>query len=302
MLIWAIAATALALAAAVIILLNRRQVRKTCRQLAFMRKNETNMRLTSDLPAGELNKLIDLVNGMIDDTERIRREALRGEESLKEAVTGISHDIRTPLTSLDGYFQLLSQSCSDEERAHYIGIIQGRISSLKDMLEELFTYAKLQNSAYEIECGQMDISKCAVDAMFTFYEDFKKHKIEPQVEVCEERLLINGNEEAVRRLVQNLLKNALEHGKSSISVRLFEKDSEAVFVCENDMEDTGDIDINKVFERFYKADSARAQTSTGLGLAISKALTEKMGGRISAEINGSVFRVTAALKTTRLPK
>lgn len=296
MLIWAIAATAAALAALVIIMINRRQVKKTCRQLAFIHENETKMKLTSDLPAGELNKLIDLMNEVLEDTERVRMEALMGEESLKDAVTGISHDIRTPLTSLDGYFQLFAQSTSDEERKQYVDIIQGRILSLKEMLEELFTYAKLQNGAYELECGRLDMSKCAVDAMFAFYNEFKKRGIEPQVDICEERLFINGNEEALRRIVQNLLKNALEHGKRAIGVRLYEKDGEAVFVCENDMEDTEDIDITKVFERFYKADSARAHTSTGLGLAISKALTERMDGSISAEISGGAFRVTAAFK------
>lgn len=296
MMIWAIAATAFALVLILILISYRRQVRKTCRQLAFMLENETNMRLTSDLSDREFNELIDSVNSMIDKTEKLCREAAKGEQSLKEAVTNISHDIRTPLTSLDGYFQLLSQSGSEEEREHYIGIIQGRISSLKDMLEELFTYAKLQNSAYEIECSPIDFSKCALDTMFTFYEEFKSRNIEPQADIQDGHFFINGNEEAVRRIVQNLIKNALEHGGSVINIRLYCKDGEVCFCCENDVEQPDDIDITQVFTRFYKADCARKSTSTGLGLAISKALTQRMNGSISAELRGNLFVIQARFR------
>lgn len=104
---------------------------------------------------------------------------------MKETITNLSHDIRTPLTSLDGYFQLLSQSESEEEQQHYIAVIQSRIISLKDMLEELFTYTKLQNESYEIALEPVDFGKCVFDTVFSFYDEFQKKGIKPEIDFCE---------------------------------------------------------------------------------------------------------------------
>ena len=160
MLIWAVAATAAAVVFALIWILYRRQVKKTCRQLAFLKEQKTNMRLTADLPFPELNELTDGVNSVLDLSREMRQEAQKNETDLKETITNLSHDIRTPLTSLDGYFQLLIQSESEEERLRYIEIIKARIGSLKEMLEELFTYTKLQDAEYELETECVDFGKC----------------------------------------------------------------------------------------------------------------------------------------------
>lgn len=149
MTVWAIIATAVAIIEIIILNIYRKQVKKTCRQLAFLKEHTTNMRLSSELPFRELDNLIDGINDVMDLSRKIQRESQQSEDSLKETITNLSHDIRTPLTSMDGYFQLLIQSNSEEERQHYIAVIQSRIASLKDMLEELFTYTKLQNEKSE---------------------------------------------------------------------------------------------------------------------------------------------------------
>ena len=107
MVIWASAATAAAVILIVILILYRRQVRKTGRQLEFLKDRRTNLRLTSDLPLKEFNELIDGINEVIDQSREVRESAQHNEMQLKETITNLSHDIRTPLTSLDGYFQLL---------------------------------------------------------------------------------------------------------------------------------------------------------------------------------------------------
>ena len=111
---------------------------------------------------------------------------------LKETITNLSHDIRTPLTSLDGYFQLLQQSDSEEERRKYVGIIQSRISSLKEMLEELFTYTRLQDADYELEMERIDFGKCAYDTVFSFYDEFQNRGIEPQVDFFAAAISLSG--------------------------------------------------------------------------------------------------------------
>lgn len=274
----------------------RRQIGKICRQLAFVNENDTNMKLPEDGPISDINLLNEEINKLIEQKKNIHREAKQKEEMFKDTITNISHDIRTPLTSLDGYFQLLQQSDSDKEQEKYISIIEERISSLSDMLEELFTYTKLQNNKYEFDIERMDFGKLIYDTVFSFYDEFKNKKIEPEIEFSEEQFFINGNKEAIRRILQNLIKNAMEHGDSNIVLKLYSMENRVIFECANDVKNAGEIDINQVFTRFYKADSARTHSSTGLGLSIAKGLIEKVGGSIEAELSEGMFIVRVQFK------
>ena len=230
--------------------------------------------ISSKYLQGILICLLYTSNDILDLSREIKNTSQQSENNLKETITNLSHDIRTPLTSLDGYFQLLSQSESEEEQQHYIAVIQSRIISLKDMLEELFTYTKLQNESYEIALEPVDFGKCVFDTVFSFYDEFQKKGIKPEIDFCEGHFSILGNAEAVRRALQNIIKNALEHGKKEITLNLYKDKNEIVFRCSNDVENPSEVDIHEVFSRFYKADSARSNISTGLGLSIAKELIE----------------------------
>lgn len=291
MILWTAAATAAAMILFILFLLYRRQVKTACRQLAFLKSHQTNLRLTASLPCRELNELTDQINELIDRSRQISLDSRKRETDLKETIANLSHDIRTPLTSMDGYFQLLLESGSEEERNHYISVIQTRIESLKNMLEELFTYTRLQDTDYKLETEEMDFGKCVCSTVFSFYDDFQKKGIEPSADFCSGHLMINGNEEAVRRTLQNLIRNALVHGQSQISLSLFCRGGRAGFRCSNDTEHPEEIDISQIFSRFYKADAARTHTSAGLGLSIAKGLTERMGGSISAALEDNLFTV-----------
>ncbi len=289
MVAWGIAATVAVIIVMGILISYRRQVKKICRQLAFLKEHQTNLRINAGLPFSELNELIDGINDTLDLSRKIQKESQQSENSLKETITNLSHDIRTPLTSMDGYFQLLAQSDSEEERQHYIDVIQSRITSLKDMLEELFTYTKLQNESYEMALESLDFGKCVFDTVFSFYDEFQKKGIEPQIDFCEGHIAVIGNHEAIRRALQNIIKNSLEHGQKKIVFELHRNNCQAIFRCMNDVESPNKIDMTQVFSRFYKADNARSNTSTGLGLSIAKGLIEKMGGTIKADLNENIF-------------
>lgn len=247
MILWAVLSTVLAVGLIFILLMYRRQVKNTCRQLEFLKENQTNLRLTVTVPFKQFEKLVDSINQVLDMSQEIKNNARKNEEHLKETITNLSHDIRTPLTSLDGYFQLLAQSDSEEEQRHYIEVIQSRISSLKDILEELFTYTKLQNEQYELKMETVDFGKCVYDTVFSFYDEFQTKGLEPEIDFCEENILIEGNTEAIRRILQNIIKNALVHGSQKIRMKLFSEKNDIIFLCENDLENPGDIDIKKIF-------------------------------------------------------
>ena len=176
-----------------------------------------------------------------------------------------------------------------EEKEHYLQIIQNRISSLKELLEELFTYTKMQDQSYELAVVPMDGGQCICETVLAFYEDFEKRGLEPDVNFCEEELPIVANEVALRRVIQNIVKNALVHGMSRIGLTLEKTDGKLHFSCYNDKKPGEVIDVQQIFDRFYKGDKARTSTSTGLGLAIAKGLVERMKGTISAEVKDEMF-------------
>lgn len=302
MIVWAAAATAAGIVLLIQMIVYRRQVKKTCRQLAFIRENDTNRKLQREGGFPELDALRREVSEILEQTRKLNRETMQREALFKETITNISHDIRTPLTSLDGYFQLLRQEKDEKERSRYIEIIKERISSLNAMLEELFTYTKLQDKEYELAMEEVDFGKCVYDTVFSFYEEFKEKRIEPEIDFSEGTYYVRGNKEAVRRILQNVIKNALEHGTSSIAMQLYEEDGRVIFACANTIESAEQIDAERVFMRFYKADSARTHSSTGLGLSIAKGFAEKMGGRMEAELTDSVFKIKAAFRVSLRPK
>lgn len=270
----------------------RRQIKNVKSQISFLNQHETNMLITSDQKSGCVAELTDELNTLIEQTAALRKEIADNESHLKDTIINLSHDIRTPLTSMDGYFQLLLKSDDPEERQQYAAVISDRLSSLKEMLDELFTYAKLTNKAYEVELSPCAVNEILLSVLFSFYKDIKQRGIEPLIDVPEQDMFIQGSEPALRRIFQNILKNCIEHGNNHLSIRLINATDAVQIYFENDYQTQELIDASKVFDRFYKADEARSKTSTGLGLSIAKELVERLNGSITGNVENDVFTIT----------
>ena len=270
----------------------RKEVKNVKSQISFLNQHETNMLITSDQKSGCVAELTDELNTLIEQTAALRKEIADNESHLKDTIINLSHDIRTPLTSMAGYFQLLLKSDDPVERQQYAAVISDRLSSLKEMLDELFTYAKLTNKAYEVELSPCAVNEILLSVLFSFYKDIKQRDIEPLVNVPEQDIFIQGNDPALRRIFQNILKNCIEHGNNQLSVRLINTADTVQIYFENDYQTQEPIDANKVFDRFYKADGARSKTSTGLGLSIAKELVERLNGSITGNVKNDIFTIT----------
>lgn len=262
----------------------RRYIRRLCRHLAFIKKNQTNLNLRSELPYPELERLVGLIGEVMSQTKKMRIDLQKNADRLREDISNLSHDIRTPLTSLDGYVQLLAEVKTEEERERIYDIIRRRIRSLGDILEELFDYARFGDEDYKLKFEEIDIAKTVLESVIVFYDAFNARGLTPTIEYDETPFMAMSNQQAVHRLVQNIVKNALDHGKKDVKITLKKEEAGFIFECANDVEHPEEIDLEQVFSRFYKADSARSRTSGGLGLAISKSLAELLGASISAAL------------------
>ena len=267
----------------------QRQVRDICRQLSFLMKNDSNMLVSGDVEFGGMKELMELLNQLMMNRKKERKKYLEKEQMISDTYTSLSHDIRTPLTSLDGYFQLLEQCDDPAEQKRYMEIIQERIHSLKEMLEELFLFTKLKNETYRLDLKSCCVNQILKQTVFSYYDEWTAKGMEPDIIITEKPLYVEGNEGAMQRIFQNVIKNALDHGAEKIGISLKEQEGNALIRIWNEVRDPEKIDPGKVFERFYKADEARSRTSSGLGLSIAKEFTRRMHGQITAELTGNVF-------------
>lgn len=269
----------------------RRQMKNICRQLSFLMKKDSNMLLTGDVRIGGIGKLLDTLNDYLLIQRKKERYYQEKEKTIANTYTSLSHDIRTPLTSLDGYFQLLETSDTEEEQKKYITIIQDRIKSLKDMLEELFTFTKLKNASFQLELSKCCINQMVKDTIFSYYDEWMEKEIEPHISITDTLLYMKGNEQAIRRVLQNIIKNGFDHGEKEVDISLQEMEQKIVIEIKNKVYHPEDIDITQVFTQFYKADMVRSKTSSGLGLPIAKEFVLQMQGEISARIEEEKFCV-----------
>ena len=269
----------------------QRQVKDICHQLAFLMKHDSNMLIHRKFGLGGIGMLSDRLNDLLELRRKEKQYYQEKETLIADIYTNLSHDIRTPLTSLDGYFQLMEACENVEEQRRYLNIIHERIHSLNEMLEELFMFTKLKNESYRLELTSCCINRILKETVFSYYDDWVRREIQPDIQITEEQLYIDGNKQGLSRIIQNVIKNGLDHGEKKIRIVLKREQNQAVLRISNQVTASEQIDIEHVFDRFYKADAARSKTSTGLGLSIAREFVRRMNGEIGAKIEENEFIV-----------
>ncbi len=269
----------------------QRQVKDICRQLAFLMKHDSNMLIHREFGLGGIGMLSDRLNDLLELRRKEKQYYQEKETLIADTYTNLSHDIRTPLTSLDGYFQLMEACENVEEQRRYLNIIHERIHSLNEMLEELFMFTKLKNESYRLELTSCCINRILKETVFSYYDEWVRREIQPDIQITEEQLYIDGNKQGLSRIIQNVIKNGLDHGEKKIRIVLKREQNRAVLRISNQVIASEKIDIEHVFDRFYKADAARSKTSTGLGLSIAREFVRRMNGEIGAKIEENEFIV-----------
>lgn len=267
-----------------------------CRQLEEIGRG-SHMELALDSRQKPLPALCSILNHVLSlkDKNHIRYE--QEQKLLKQNITGLAHDIRTPLTGARGYVQFAMECRDPAKQEHYLQAAEKRLSELQDMLEEMFLYTKLTGEGYSLALRKLQALPLLSECLLSLYTRFEEKGISPNVAFESEGFQVNADEDALKRVFLNLLQNALIHGAGDITIL----QAQDWITFENPLPKEAAIpDPCLIFDRFYKADTARGKGSSGLGLFIVKELMERMGGNVSARIKDGVLAVT--LRFPSLPQ
>lgn len=231
-----------------------------------------------------MRSLADNINRQLRLLRQERQHCQQGDAELKAAVTNISHDLRTPLTAICGYLDLLArEDCSDEAR-RYLDIIRGRADSLRELTEELFRYSVIVSEEKEPVLEALSLNAALEESIASAYASLSAAGISPCIHICEEKVIRQLDKGLLSRILGNILSNAAKYSDGDLDIRL-ENNGEIRF--RNSASRLDKLQTEKLFDRFYTVETARR--STGLGLSIARDLTERMGGKISAGYeNGSL--------------
>ena len=245
-------------------ILQKAAIRNINKQIEYKKNTDSHFEITATSDNREIKELCCLVNYLYDDINKTKRVAFSKEREMQTLMSGISHDIRTPLTSIQGYFKLLKEETDKDVKEQYYNIIEYRLDTLKMILEDLFIHSKITDEEYHVEMINFRLYPMVCKMLASFYYEFQKKNIEPVINFSDTSLVVTGNQELVQRLLQNLINNALKHGKDYIEI----SENDGIVSFRNNLNDS--IEISKLFDRFYKGDKSRHKDSTGLGLSIVK--------------------------------
>ena len=284
---------ALALAASLLrLFLLKRELRHLTQSLEQIIQTDTNAQLTTTSLDGDVLAFTKAINDALEESRHNHFERQRTEVALKRAITNISHDLRTPLTSAKGYVQLMaSENLDEQDRVQYAQIVQGRLDTLSELMDALFEFARITEGELELSLQKVDVSNLLRDLLSEAYPDLEERGFRLEVDIPDEPIYCTCDEVYLKRVVQNLIKNVLVHGRDYMRVSLTDDALEIT----NAADDLDKLEIDQIFDRFYTFDASRSGKNTGLGLAIAKELTIRMGGHISASKEGSVLSVRIEL-------
>ena len=195
-----------------------------------------------------------------------------GDAEVKSAITNITHDLRTPLTAISGYLELMEKNDDEKERERYLSIIKERVSHMKKLTGELFEYSIITGGEITEEKKEVNVNKVIENSLMNFYPALKEKGIEPEVDICDEPVIRTLYPSYTERIIGNLISNALKYSDGDLDIKL---DGNGTFTIANTSKELSTVDVNKLFDRFFTVESAR-NYSTGLGLSIVSVLTQRM--------------------------
>ncbi|MCI9596325.1 MAG: HAMP domain-containing histidine kinase [Firmicutes bacterium] len=257
-------------------------------------ESDTNTLISISTREKTVSCLASDINRQLRQLREQRHRFVQGDLELKNAVTNISHDLRTPLTAISGYLDLLDQTEKSQTASRYIEIIKERTQLLKQLTEELFRYSVISSPDWTAEAEPVNVNAVLEESVAGFYAALRERSITPEIHMTEKKIIRQLNQAALSRVFSNLMSNAIKYSDGDLEISLTDTGQ---ILFSNTAYDLSQVEAQRLFERFYTVESARK--STGLGLSIAKILVEQMGGNMSARYESDRLMIEVQLPNQR---
>lgn len=268
------------------LILIRKEINNITCSLAKILNTDTNKLLTCITSDKLLKNLVRVLNKRLKELRKLEIEYKQGNQSLKSAITNISHDLRTPLTAIRGYVELMEDENPNQQQQDYLRIIDAKVQDLGELTEQLFDFSKNLDLQQEIRVMPVCLNDVLIESIVSFYSLFKKCQMTPQLDLCEEKVVRLLNENILKRIFENIISNAVKYGQSDLKVRMT---ADGVIEFSNDTDELDFTRLGKLFDRYYTVQDAKR--SSGVGLSIARQLVDLSGGTIDASYQESVLKI-----------
>ena len=260
------------------IYLMKRSARDIANEFADRLKTDTNTLIYISSHDKDMRYLSDSINKQLKILRKEHLQYHQGNTELKNAITNISHDLRTPLTAIAGNLYMIGKTDNLSEIREYVGAIEERTETMKQLTEELFRYSMIVSNESKEDTEEVFVNQVLAESISSFYPVLTEKGITPQIHLTDARIVRNVNRSEMARVFSNLLNNAVKYSDGDLDITLSDT-GEITFA--NTAKELSTIEVEQLFDRFYTVEAAHH--STGLGLSIARTLVKRMGGSITAD-------------------
>ena len=261
-----------------LIILNK-TIKEIENKLPFILNNNTNQLITISSNNKNLKKLVNNLNKDLKYLRKLKLEYINGNQNLVNVITNMTHDIRTPLTAIRGYLDLIETNNLNKKQKEYIKYINAKVNDLTILTEELFDYSKISNNSLD-------------KIIASFYDLFKEKGINPSITITNKKIIRYINKLSFNRIIDNIIMNALKYSDEYINIKL---DDNGIITFKNKTTILDRISVAKIFDRFFTVENANK--SSGIGLSIARKLVELNNGKITAKLRNNELVITIVFNT-----
>lgn len=270
----------------------KKQIHRIDELLQRRQRRNSDQMISVELLDSQINHLVEDINIALEHDQKMQMKLMHDEASFKELIADISHDLRTPLTAIQGYLQLLSKTELNQEQQNKLEVARKHVVELGELIAHFYEYSYLVDSKIEAKPEKINFTNLVMDCVAAVYPQLEEKEI--KVQLGENQVEVYADREMTVRIIQNLLRNCITHAKDQMILSYENKKSpegnpQVLFHVQNTVQDASVIDPKRIFDRFYVADQARK--TTGLGLSIVKILAEQNKGSVTATLNNQMLDI-----------
>ena len=268
--------------------LTKKELKNISKSLLKIINSDTNSLITLDYSNEYLKELVRILNKSLKDLREMELEYKNGNKEFKKIITNISHDLRTPLTAIKGYVDLLENEKLTLKQIKYLKIIDSKVTDLTILTSELFDYSKVLDK--EPKNDFIYLNDILEDVIASFYTSFKEYNLNPVINITNEKVGRYLNQNVVKRIFSNIISNAIKYSEGEFKIKL---SSNGVIEFSNKTSKLSNIELERLFDRYYTV--IDNNESNGIGLSIAKELVEKCCGNISLKYKNNILTIRISL-------